>query len=454
MLNLTSLTGKGVILAILDSGIDYTLPDFLTEKGETKILQIYDQETNKTYTQTEINTAITEIKSGKPIWQTRVPITDTTGHGTAVASIAAGTINGIAKDAELLIIKLSKSKNTTFPLSTQLMRAITYSLTYATTKNKPIVINISYGNTYGDHKGNSLIERYIDNASEIGKTAIVIGTGNEAASNGHTSGVALTKKIIELSVSNYETNFNLQLWKYYQDTFNVTITSPSGESYAIDHTQIQKSGTLRISLETTDLLIFLGKPQPYTIEQELFIDFIPQNNYITEGIWQITLTPITVVTGEYHLYLSSYTTRNTATQFLTPTPDMTITIPATSRKAISVGAYDSFHKSYADFSGRGYVYRYDSATKSLIAEVKPDIVAPGVDIAVPLPGGGYEKVSGTSFATPYVSGMCALFMEWGIVQKNDPFLYGERLKATLIANATPIGVNETIPNSKIGWGKV
>jgi hypothetical protein len=142
------------------------------------------------------------------------------------------------------------------------------------------------------------------------------------------------------------------------------------------------------------------------------------------------------------------------TAFIKPTLDMTITIPSTSRKAITVGAYDQEHGSYADFSGRGYVYRYGVDTQSLVASVKPDLVAPGVNITVPLPGIGTEKVSGTSFAAPYITGMSALLMEWGIIQKNDLYLYGERLKAALISMATPLGAKDTLPDSKIGWGKV
>jgi subtilisin family serine protease len=334
------------------------------------------------------------------------------------------------------------------------MRGIDYAINYAVNVNKPLAINISYGNTYGDHKGNSLIERFIDNASEIGKTAIVIGAGNEGNSNGHTSGIAFTEKVIELVVGKYEIGFCLQIWKYYQDVFSIALISPGGKKFFISESDVSQNQTVRKSIENTELLCYIGKPQPYSVEQEIFIDFIPENDYITEGVWQLVLTPIALVTGEYRLYLSGYATRNTGTAFLQPTPDMTITIPATSRRAISVGAFDNVHRSYADFSGRGYVYRYNENIESLVAQVKPDVSAPGVDITVPLPGGGYEIVSGTSFAAPYITGICSLLMEWGIVQKNDIYLYGERLKAFLIKETQPIGLKQPIPNSKIGWGKV
>jgi subtilisin family serine protease len=444
---LNTLTGEGVIIAVLDSGIDYFLPDFIDEEGKTKILEIYNQETGNSYSRNMINAA---IEAGYPAGLSLVPVRDNTGHGTEVAAIATK----IATKADLLIIKLGKSGTSGFPLTTQLMRGISYAINFAVSLNKPLVINISYGNTYGNHKGNSLIERFIDNASEIGRTSIVIGAGNEGNSNGHTSGVAFTEKNVELVVDRYETGFSVQIWKFYQDVFDIKIISPAGVEFSISGSDVSETQTVRRSVENTDLLCFIGKPQPYSVEQEIFIDFIPKNDYVTEGVWRIVLTPVEVVTGEYRLYLTGYAARNAGTGFLKPTPDMTITIPATSRNVISVGAYDFNRRSYADFSGRGYVYRYDENIENLVAEVKPDIVASGVDITVPMPSGGYEKVSGTSFAAPYVAGVGALLMEWGIVQKNDIYLYGERLKAVLIKKAQAVEINQNIPNSKIGWGKV
>jgi subtilisin family serine protease len=447
----SELTGKSTIIAVLDSGLDYFNPEFLDKNNETRIIEYYDQETGVIYSRKELNTA---IKAGYPQGLSLVPVRDTSGHGTAVAAVAAGTTSGVATEADILAVKLAKTITGGFPNTAQLMQAVSYAINYAVSLNSPIAINISYGNTYGDHRGNSLLERFIDNASEIGKSAIIIGAGNEGTSNGHTAGVALKQTLIELSVSEYETEFSLQIWKYYQDDFGIKLTSPSGENYMIDSTQLLEAQALRIELEETTLLCYVGIPQPYNVEQEIFIDFVPKGDYITGGIWSITITPRNIVTGEYRMYLSGYSTRNTGTGFLKPTPDNTITIPSTARKAISVGAYDSFHNSYADFSGRGYVYRYEDYTQSLIASVKPDIVAPGVNILVPLPGGGSEKVSGTSFAAPFVTGLSSLLMEWGIIRKNDIYLYGERLKSALISNASPIGLNSRLPNSKIGWGKV
>ena len=185
---------------------------------------------------------------------------------------------------------------------------------------------------------------------------------------------------------------------------------------------------------------------------------IPSGSYINSGVWRLELIPVSLVTGEYRFYLPSYAARTATTGFFLPTPEMTITIPSTARRAVTVGAYDISRKSYADFSGRGYVYRYNDGRtdtaggQQIIADVKPDLTAPGVNITVPMPNGGYEQVSGTSFATPFVTGAAALLMEWGIVRGNDRFLYGERLKASLIRGAQPLSGVSDRPDSRIGWG--
>ena len=116
---------------------------------------------------------------------------------------------------------------------------------------------------------------------------------------------------------------------------------------------------------------------------------------------------------------------------------------STASKVISVGAYDSSNDSFADFSGRGY-------TRSNM--IKPDLVAPGVDIVSASPGGGYTSRTGTSMATPFVTGSARLLLQYGIVQKNDPYLYGEKVKAYLIKGARELPGYTLYPNYSVGYG--
>ncbi|MDE7029197.1 MAG: S8 family peptidase [Lachnospiraceae bacterium] len=466
------LTGENVIVAVLDSGIDYFLSEFRNADGQTRILAIWDQtqqpDTHQgrtpppgyregvLYTREMINEA---LALGRENGQKLVPVFDLSGHGTAVAGVATGTAMGVAPRADLLIIRLGNPQADSFPRTTQLMRGIDYAVKLGVELDRPVAVNISFGNTYGDHLGNSLLERFVDNASEIGRSILIIGSGNEGASRGHTAGVVREgSRTVELAVADYETGLSIQLWKFYQDVFNMVLTSPSGAQLTLELAQLREAQAVRNTLDRTQLLCYLGKPLPYNVQQEIFIDMIPTERYVDSGVWRIELRPVSLVTGEYRFYLPGYAARNAATGFFLPTPEMTVTIPATARRAVTVGAYDVSRRSYADFSGRGYVYRYDDGRvdtaggQQIIAEVKPDLTAPGVDITVPMVNGGYEQVSGTSFATPFVTGAAALLMEWGIVRGNDRFLYGERLKAALIRGAQPLPGVSVRPDSRIGWG--
>ena len=179
--------------------------------------------------------------------------------------------------------------------------------------------------------------------------------------------------------------------------------------------------------------------------QEIYFDFIPVETYLTSGIWKIYLQGKRIREGTYNLWLPGGNVLNPMTGFYQPVASETLTIPSTAAKVITVGAYDSRLNAYADFSGRG---------GERLSYPKPDLVAPGVNITAPVPGGRYANVTGTSFATPFVTGSAALMMEWGIVRKNDPFLWGEKVKAYLRRGAQPLPGFEKYPNEGVGWGRL
>jgi hypothetical protein len=197
----------------------------------------------------------------------------------------------------------------------------------------------------------------------------------------------------------------------------------------------------------------MGEPRPYAVPQEIYLDMIPASGlYINSGVWSIRLEPVTVVTGQYYLYLPGSATRSGNTRFFRPTPEVTLTTPSTAAKVITVGAYNPVFDSYAEFSGRGYSDSERTIGVVTVRLTKPDLVAPGVDILAPDTFGGYATVTGTSFATPIVTGSAALLMEWGIVRGNDPFLYGEKVKAYLQRGARAFpGINQ-YPSTLVGYG--
>ena len=316
--------------------------------------------------------------------------------------------------------------------------------------NRPVAINLSFGNTYGAHDGSSLLERFLDNAAEIGRTVICVGSGNEGASAGHREGRVNVGETAatELSVGAYETAFSVQLWKTYTDVFRITLRSPGGQEFSFS---TEKGGEITWKAERTSVLIYVGEPSPYAVEQEIYFDFIPENLYISPGIWSF-LIGTQEKESSFYFYLPSQAARNQNTRFFEPNPHLTLTIPSTASKVITVGAYDSTYDAYADFSGRGYRYAERDIGLLAAGAAKPDLAAPGVNITAPDIYGGYRSFTGTSFATPFVTGAAALLMEWGIVQGNDAFLYGEKVKAYLRRGARKIRGEEFYPNDRVGYG--
>lgn len=443
-----NLSGRGVLVAVIDSGIDYYHDDFRNPDGTTRILKLWDQSLDRVFTKEEIDAALATGSRAEA--RQLVPSVDISGHGTAVASIAAGNgrenrgqYRGVAYESPLLVVKLGVPQEGGFPRTTELMRAINFVVKEAVDLQMPIAINLSFGNTYGSHDGTSLLETFLDDISNYGKTVIVVGTGNEGVGGGHVSGVLSIARPqeIELSVGGYQQSFSVQLWKSYADIFDISIITPSGEIIGPISSRL---GPQSISYGNTQILLYYGKPGPYSVAQEIYMDFLPLDTYVDSGIWKFRLTPRQIVEGNYDLWLPSSGVLNQSTRFLRATPETTLTIPSTASKVISVGAYDDTYQSYADFSGRGYTRRTN--------QVKPDLSAPGVGIIAAKAGGGYESVTGTSFATPFVTGSSALLMQWGIVEERDPFLFGEKIKAYLIRGTRKLPGITQYPNPELGYG--
>lgn len=472
------LNGGGVLLAVLDSGITWDLEVFRKADGSTRIRYLWDQTVSEEmgdvrygkmpdgfslgteYTAEEINAALQMPALDR---YRRIPSRDLSGHGTAVAGIAAGRsadglYTGAAPEAELIVVKLGLPGNSGgveegFPRTTEILRGVTYALWKARQLNMPLVINLSFGNSYGSHDGSSLLERFLDNASEIGKTVICVGSGNEGAARGHFAGNITRDSRVELAVGNYERSLNIQLWKNYSDVFRISLQSPGGEEAELT-TNIQ-GGKYTLKLEQTRILVYLGEPLPYAVAQEIYLEMIPvTGSYINAGIWTIRLEPVMTVTGQYYLYLPAGNGRGDSTGFYRSTPQVTLTVPSTAAKVITVGAYDPVYDTYADFSGRGYADSTRTIGVAAAGLTKPDLVAPGVNIQAPDVYGTFTPTTGTSFATPIVSGAAALLMEWGIVRGNDPFLYGEKIKAYLRKGARPLRGEMEYPNDRVGYGRL
>lgn len=452
--NVFGLSGEGVLIAILDSGINYTHPDFINEDGTSRILYMWDQTTQgnapegfsegSEYTNAQINDA---LQNDSP-YQI-VPETDNIGHGTAVAGIAAGNGRasngqniGVAPKASLIVVKLGENGFSSFALTTQLMRAIKYVTDKAKILNMPMAINISYGTNDGPHNGQSIFETFINDMAEIWKTSVIVAAGNEGGAGHHYEGTISSGEMqdIKFFYSGKYSSFYLTLWKNFADDLTAELILPNGKSTG-EVVSYNLGGNYKI--EDVSIAINYGQPKFYTTFQEIFFQVDNNSPIPITGIFTVRVRAGEIVDGHYDMYLPTVEEVGYETAFTFPNENVTITIPATAQNVISVGGYDSLRDSVANFSGRGNTIN--------IVFSKPDIVAPAVNVLSTSTGGGYSTFSGTSIAAPFVTGSAALMMQWGIIQNNDPFLYGQRIKAYLKSGARRIS-GISFPNNRWGYG--
>lgn len=435
--NRSNLTGRGTILGIIDSGIDYTLPVFKDSNGNSKILYYWDQSIpgnppegfheGTLYTNEDINNAINN--------QGNVPISPTSIHGTHVA----GTCASIANEASMIVVRVGTRTTDTFSRSTEFMRAIKFILDRSLELNMPVSINISYGSNEGSHRGLSLFEEYIDDMCLYWKNNIVVAAGNNRNKGGHKH-IKLTniQEEVEFVIGENETILNINIWPNFADNFNVFLVNPSNQqTQYISLT----SGEVRNSIGSTRIKGYFYPVAPYSLSRRVTFQ-LTTSSAITPGIWKIVFQPINIVDGNINIYLPTSEGLSPETRFLEPTTELTVTVPGTASRVITVGSYNSRTYIVSVFSGEG---DFEECV------FKPDILAPGEDILSYLPGGNTGALTGTSMATPHVTGVCSLFHQWGIVNRNDLFLYSAKLKALLLKSARRTQ-NLTYPNGLRGYG--
>lgn len=434
--------GKGVYIAVIDSGIDIYNKIFINN-SKTKIYKIWDQDVDgippsgyrfgTLYNENEINEYIGKQNDAS---NEKINSFDPSGHGTAVAAIAISC----AYESKLVIVKLSRKQeiNTT----ASLMMAIDYCIRISIIENVPMAINLSYGNNYGDHAGNTVLEKYIDTISEFAKCGIAVGSGNDANTSKHNiitvNPYATERTSIIVGENNY--SFNIQIWRRNNPLIKFTLIMPNGNKIGPFTTLNKNENYYENDMVIT---VVANNPTPYNFRFGMFVSIVSAKEYLQEGVYEIIFENPTSVETIINMWLPVEGELSGNVQFETPNLDNTLTIPSTANNVITVGAYNYRTNTYATFSGRGY---------TLDNIVKPDIVAPGVDVLSVDQNGIYNYYTGTSFATPYVTGEIARLLEYGIVQGNDYFLYGERLKSVIINNAKPLYGIINYPDKKVGWG--
>lgn len=453
------LHGEGTLIGVMDSGIDYLHPAFITESGESRIAMLWDQTLEGTdgfvgqiFNQDQITRAIQAWEEeGEEAARAIVPSVDVLGHGTQVAAIAAGngrgaegSARGVADRAELIVVKLANNRGYGFTKTTSAMRALKYIIETARDMNKPVAVNVSMGTNIGGHDGQSLFETYIDDWSNRWINSIVVAAGNEGSAGRHAKGVLAEgeEREIEVQIGAGRNSVMFQLWKEYADRFYINVGAPNGQNTGYVR---EGSGIFQTTLAGTQILIYYGEPNPYSGTSTIYVNLFASGS-VAPGLWRIYIQASTILNGQYDIWMTGAVPGRGNSFFMVSDEETTITMPVTARSTIGVAAYNHTTGAIAPFSGRGF-----SRNNQVI---KPDLAAPGVNILTAVPGGGYRTASGTSMAAPFVTGAAALMLEWGVVRQNDVFLYGERLKVMLTTGADRSFSNQLFPDRDWGYGKL
>ncbi|GAA0085212.1 hypothetical protein UT300007_16510 [Clostridium sp. CTA-7] len=468
------LTGKGVVVGIVDTGIDYLNPEFIREDGTSRILSIWDQSINEyehpefskpnndlyigqKYSNEEINSAILASKNKQDPYAI-VPSKDEVGHGTKVAGIIGARgytseIQGVAHDCDFVVVKLFESTNfkkiirenglvppPVYNIS-ELVSALEFLKSEFFRLNRPMVMYLGVSSTEGAHDGSSLTSRYLSQFGSLRGICLVAGGGNEGAAQGHVSGNMKhvgDVSVQELNVPKDLTRLTFNIWIRIPNSASINIVSPSGESTKIIKPKTNKIETYRFVFTNTEVTIRYFTPENFTGHEVINVSF----RNIRSGIWRIELIGFYIIDGSYHIWLPAHNTIPEGLVFLNPNPFSTVTVPATAKGVVTV-AYLGPNNSLVASSSKGF------NTNGLI---NPDVATIGINVLTIDTSGKVSTLSGSSAAASIVAGACALLLEWGVVKKNDPTMYSTKIRSYLLYGATRNEIYK-FPNRETGYGE-
>jgi len=483
---LLNVRGQSVLIGFLDTGIDYLREDFKASDGRTRIAAVWDQtiqsvnyeedtgeaagtekydreqvqgmvQYGTVYTREDINAALAAEREGQNPYDI-VPSRDENGHGTFLAGVAAASETadyiGAAPEAEILMVKLKPAKKylRDFYLlperveaysETDMMMGVRFLQQYAIREKKPLVICVGLGTASGSRTGALPFADLLNTLARQVNTVVVTCTGNEANNRTHTSGLAVSDtepSEIEITVGADERGFVMEIWAESLDILSVAITSPSGERISRIPARIDTGAVYNFLLERSQVAVDYRVVESASGYEVIFMRFINP----AQGIWKIHVYSLTNIVGRYNAWLPLKQFLSGDTYFLNSNPSTTLTEPGAAERVISVGAYNHITDASYVASGRGY-----TAT----GLVKPDFVAPGVDVYGVRAGGGYTTRTGTSVAAAHAAGAAALLLTWGVTDGNLPYMGTNEVKSVLIRGAKR--ENSTVyPNNIYGYGKM
>jgi subtilisin family serine protease len=459
--------GQGVLVGIIDTGIEYQHEAFQNEDKTSRILAIWDQTINEggeppesftygtEYTQEMIDIA---LRSSNPL--SIVPSTDKIGHGTMIAGIIAGNDNpyedfsGVVPQAELVVVKLKQAKNVNREIflvppdricyqDTDVMLGARYIVSVAEKLKRPLVLCIALGTNQGGHDGHGALSTYLTLLTQHPKMAVVIAAGNEGNTKRHFMGNMEAEQEFsefELKVSDKDKAFSMELWTDPPSQVAIDITSPAGEYVPTIYPALAECVRHTFNFQSSILWINNIIAEGETGDQLILMRFEnPQ-----QGIWKFKVYNIYDINTQFNVWLPGGDFISDDTFFLDSSPDSTTTSPSNAEEPITITAYNPENGEIGSFASRGY-------TRSNF--IKPDLAAPGVNITCPTLNNSYGTVSGTGAAAANTTGIVAMVLEWAVIKGHNTYIKGYDLKKLLIRGAER-DMDMTYPNNIWGYGKV
>jgi len=483
--NYPGLSGRGVLIGIVDTGIDLTHADFRTSANQTRIKFLWDQSVSgtgppgfccgKEYTEAQINAGTaTEV--------------DANGHGTHMAGIAAsngratgGTYPmyryvGIAPEADLVVVKMTS----TFK-ETDVINGVNYIFQKATSLGRDCVVLAAMGGNRGGHDGSCNLDAALSALTGPGHI-IVAAAGNEGGqalhsqvslASGQSSSITFTIPTYTASSAVTE-QLDVEGWHGSNATFNVRLTSPGGFT-----TGWVAPGAPRVTISSTDGTFYVENDLTTNSKGAKqicsWIWDAGDGNVPRSGTWRLDVQRLTGATsGLLDAWIGDWTfgSGGVAPVFTSSVSySQLVQSPATADSIISVGAYST--RTHWKTAAGDSAFFYDNPPLAAIASFsspgprrdgvqRPDITAPGQGVGASLSSAAATTIAntfkledgvhwiyrGTSAAAAHVVGAVALLLQ------QTPHMRPSAVRLALIQNARHDSFTGSVPNVTWGYGKL